>query len=108
MDAVVREPAQVFSVAEYIAEELEARGWTTRDLAARMSDKVAPGIRVLALDLMLACANEPGLLIEDDDLRDFAHAFEVDTDLFCKLHAIWLAWPDRRSLFDCPEHILSK
>ena len=46
-------------VWEFIAEELEARGWTVWDLAARMSDKHPIEVHVLALELLEASKDMP-------------------------------------------------
>lgn len=102
------EPAEVFSVAEYIADELEARGWTTRDLAARMSDRIAPDVRLLALDLLLACGSEPNVIIDDADLCEFATAFDVSPDMFRHIYKTWKENPERQSKFECPDYLLSQ
>ena len=46
-----------FSVGEYLQDELEARGWTTRDCAERMGGD--PDVDQLTLDLHIAVLHAP-------------------------------------------------
>lgn len=53
-------PAEVFHVGEYLEDELEARGWTTADCAARMVEPGEnPDVWQLTLDLTIACIDAP-------------------------------------------------
>ena len=52
-----------FTVGEYIRDELDARGWTTADCAARMGGEA--NIDELTLDLHLAAIDAP----EDHAIR---------------------------------------
>lgn len=99
-------PAEVFCLAEYLADEMTARGWTTSDVARRMG----PGRNYvkdkLALDITMAVSpKRDGLLIDDDAFASLATAFGVSEQYLRNLHATWQKWPDRRSPFTCPEEL---
>lgn len=103
-----RAPAVVYPLAEFIADEMLARGWTTRDVAVRMGWKTKEefGIDCLALDFLLAVQDD-GLVIGDEQFRKLSRAFDVSEEFFRNLHADWQKWPERRGIFVCPEEILS-
>lgn len=46
-----------FHPGEYLQDELDARGWSTRDCAERMGGDV--DVDHLALDILIACASAP-------------------------------------------------
>lgn len=96
-------PAEVFSLAEHLGDEMAARGWTVEDVALRMGGDF--GIDALALGLLLA-VQEDNLIIDDDTIVRLAGAFDVSPDLFRNLHAIWLKYPERRSPYVMPESLL--
>ena len=54
---MVRQSAERFCVGQYIQDELDVRGWTTRDCAERMGGDV--DVDELTLDLHIACINAP-------------------------------------------------
>lgn len=41
MGTIIINPAECFPVSEYLRDELEARGWSVRDAAARMNGDAA-------------------------------------------------------------------
>lgn len=96
-------PAEVFSLAEMLADEMEARGWTCVDVARRMPGDYA--INVLIINFTLAITDEK-LLLSDDTAEAFATAFGVSAEYIKNIHQMWGRWPDRRSPFECPEHLL--
>jgi plasmid maintenance system antidote protein VapI len=53
----MKENLPAFHVGEYLADELEARGWTSRDLAERMGGEV--DINHLTIDLTIAASLAP-------------------------------------------------
>ena len=59
-------PAEVFPLAEFIADELIARGWKTEDAAVRMGGATDLEIAkdLLALDLLM-CVHKDKLLVGD-------------------------------------------
>lgn len=100
-----RIPAEVFPLAEYLSEEMQARGWTTTDVAIQMGgscDAVAKNL--LAVDLIM-CVHSDRLLVGDDLFRGLARAFDVHEDFLRALDATWRQWPDRRSPFEPPDTI---
>lgn len=97
-----RIPAEVFSLAEHLGEEMEARGWTVEDVAIRMGGDF--GIEVLALALLLS-VQEDNLIIEDKTIVRLAAAFDVSPDLFRNLHNTWLRHPDRRQKYEAPDSL---
>lgn len=53
--------AEQFHPSEYIAEELQARGWSVRDLAERMGGDV--DVNHCALEIYFAVAQKPELAV---------------------------------------------
>jgi hypothetical protein len=100
------EPAEVFSLAEYISDELQARGWTTENAVIRMgvgsSDEFAKTL--FELGLML-CVQRDNLHWRDKLLSKLASAFDVSEGFLRNLDTSWRKWPDRRSPFEPPECI---
>jgi len=77
-----------FHVGEYIADEIEARGWTRRDLAERMGGDVA--VNLLTLDLLIDLPSlESTLGQETADALSLA--FGTSSVLWMKLDASWRA-----------------
>ena len=102
----MREPAQVFHISEFLCEEIEARGWTTADVAARMKTPQGPVRDMLALD-MLICVHEDNLQMGDEQCEGIARAFSVSPEFIRGLDDAWRAWPDRRSPFTPPPSVFS-
>lgn len=78
--------------SEFIKDEMEARGWTLKDVAARMG--VVPlhdyGLHYLALEMYFA-VHEPNLRIGQDTADALGRAFGVNPQFFLNLEAAWLA-----------------
>ena len=72
----------MFHVSEFIAEEMDARGWTSRDVAARMGGD--PAVWLLALDLLLA-VHDKALVLDTEMATALGRAFDVDAALFVAL-----------------------
>ncbi|MER9937394.1 hypothetical protein [Mesorhizobium sp. M0088] len=107
MDEIANfEPAEVFSLAEYLCEEMGARGWTTEDAAIRMGgtpEEIAR--KLLKLDIVL-CVQKDNMVLTDDFFEDLGRAFDVSPELFRNLDATWRKWPDRRfNGFVMPDHM---
>ncbi len=100
------EPAMVFPLAEHLCDEMEARGWTTPDVAMRMGGTTRDEIKedLLALNLLMAVQDD-NLRVDDATLRKLAAAFDVSEQLFRNLDETWRRWPQRRSEFAPPESI---
>jgi hypothetical protein len=73
--------------SEFIAEEMEARGWDRWELARRMGGDYR--MRRLEIDLYFEVGpGERNLRIGDGE--DFARAFGVSAEFFRNLEAAWL------------------
>lgn len=99
-----REPAEVFPLAEFLADEMTARGWQTEDVAVRMGGDRHVWRNLMCLNLVM-CVHNDGLLIDDETFAGLAHAFDVSEEYFRNLDKMWREWPDRRSPFVPPESI---
>ena len=102
MADVEYEPAEVFPLAQYLCEEMEARGWTTADVAARMDGDDAEN--QMLVDLILV-VHKDGLTIDGKTFDALAKAFGVSALVFKRLDAGWRRWPDRRSSFTAPDSL---
>lgn len=74
-----------FHPSEYLADELQARGWTTRDCAQRMGGD--PAVDELALDLLMTC--DPRLRIDEKTATGLARAFGTSAETWRKLKAAY-------------------
>ena len=101
------EPAEVFPLAEFLSDEIVARGWTTMDVAVRMGgseDEIMKNL--LSVDLLM-CVHKDGLLVGDQLFVGLSRVFDVDESYLRTLDGIWRRWPHRRSKFRPPESIFS-
>ena len=98
-------PAEVFSLAETLSDEMLERGWKSSDVAARMATGRDPRIDQLCVEFVLACPDEDGLIIDAETFDGLARAFDVNAAFFRNIDAMWRKWPDRRSRFEAPEHL---
>ena len=88
-----RIPAEAIHPSVFIQEELDARGWTTRDLAMRMCGTTARDVAIeqLALDLYLAVGpQQTGMRI--GSTLGLAHAFGTTPEYWRNLERAWLDW----------------
>ena len=92
-------PLEVYPLAFFIHEELQAREWTVDDLALRMGPLSEYGMNHLMVDLMLSAHREK-LIFKDEFLADVAHALGVSPAMLRHLDDQWRAWPDRRQDFE--------
>ena len=100
-----RIPAEVWPLAYFLCEEMEARKWTTTDVAVRMGGSAeAMALNSVIIDLLM-CVQKDNMIIGDDLFAGLAKSFRVTEQLFRNLHETWLKWPDRRVPFDPPDHI---
>ncbi len=97
-------PVEVYPLAEFLCDELQARGWTTSDLAERMNNGREYYRNKVIADLVMA-VHKDGLLIDDDTFEGMSTALGISTEMLRKLDAKWRNWPDRRAAFECPESI---
>ena len=82
----MRHPVAVFHVSEYIQEELDARGWTMRDLAERLLGNVEENLLML---MLLFCVHEKGLLLGESTARQLGQAFGGSPQFFLNLDQYW-------------------
>ena len=99
----MRKPAEVFCLGEFLADEMQARGWTSYDVAKRMPGDYRKNLLIVAFTLSLQDEN---LLLSKDVAALLAGAFEVSPDYIENLHRAWLENPEGRQPFECPENLL--
>lgn len=102
-----RIPAEVFSLAECLCDEMEERGWTTKDVAAYMGDTQSLPINLLTFEMVLAVPNEPGATIDDETFAGMARAFGVSEQFLRNIDRDWRAHPEKQQPFTAPEHLFS-
>lgn len=96
------EPIEVWPLASYLAEEMEARDWTTDDVAKRMGGELWRDCLVVAT---LLSVQEDNLIVGDDTFIGLSLAFDVSEDLFRNLDQLWRDYPDRREPFEAPDRL---
>ena len=101
-----RIPAEVFPLAELLGDEMEARGWTTDDVALRMGgDENIIARNLLAFMLLLSVQRE-GLLIGDAMLDNLTKVFDIDATFFRNIDSAWREAPaDRRRYYSPPDEL---
>lgn len=102
-----REPAEVYCLAEFLAEEMLVRGWTAADVGRRMCIALDWKHDALVLDVILAVQKD-GLQINDETFDGLARAFDISPQFFRNIDEMWRKWPDRRVPFECPDNVFSK
>ncbi len=89
---MTRTPAEVFPPGQFLQEELDARGWTTADLAQRMGGD--PAVDQLAVDIMLGCEPEDkGILLGREMAEGLALALGTSTEYWENLDRAWRDHP---------------
>lgn len=101
-----RTPAEVFSLAEMLCDEMQERGWQTEDVAFRMGGTFDDFIKnLLAIDLLM-CVQKDKLLVGDRLFNALGAAFNIDHRTLRNLDAAWRrAPPGRRAPFSPPDAI---
>lgn len=77
-----RKPAEVFPPAQFIREELHARGWTQKKLAKRSGWPL----------FQVACLCSGDMSIRRDAAVMLAKAFDTDAIYWLNLEAAWQEW----------------
>ena len=98
------DPVEVYPLAEFLCDELQAREWTTSDLAKRMNNGREYYRNKIIADLVMAVQKD-GLQIDDETFEGMSTALGVSSEMLQNLDAIWRKWPDRRVQFEPPESI---
>ncbi len=79
-------PAEVFPPGEFIQEEIEARGWTIRELAERMGGNVDENHCCLEL---LIYAPMKNMILDDETAAQIGAAFGTSAKLWINLDRSW-------------------
>lgn len=74
-------PSQAFSTWEYIADEIEARGWTVEELAIRMGGDAE--INLCAMEFLQL--EEPNIHLGDEMANGLATAFGTSAEMWLRL-----------------------
>lgn len=100
-------PCEVFSLSEFVCEEMDARGWTTSDIALRMDNgqSFTRNLLTINITLVLSPMNR-GCLIGDEMFAGLSNAFHISEKFFRSIHAIWEHNPDKRSAFEPSDCLL--
>lgn len=98
-----RRPASVWPLGSFLAEEMQARGWTTDDVVRRMPTLVPE--RDLMAFMITLCVHKDGLLIGDKMFYMLAAAFNVSEEFLRNLDKVWRDNPDAREPFECPDEL---
>lgn len=89
-----RWPAEAFSPGQFLEEEMEARGWSSLDVARRMGGDVAHD--QLVVDTVIAI-RKPGCIISPSLAGRLGQAFEVSAQFFLSLDRVWQAWAKKNA-----------
>jgi hypothetical protein len=85
---VIRLPLQADHPSWFIKEELDARGWSLDDLAARMPGEF--GVNRLSLDFYFEVGpTAPNMIIGKTTAYRLGIAFDVSPDFFLNLESAW-------------------
>lgn len=74
-------PIQAFSTWEYLADEIEARGWTVEEMAVRMGGDAS--INLCAIELIRL--EDPNIFLGQEMAEGIAKAFGTSADLWLRL-----------------------
>lgn len=84
--------AECFPVGEFIADELEARGWTPRELAERML-MVGEPLDLIHCEVEVVIANDSHQAYIERRFADgLERAFGIEADMWLRLDATYRAW----------------
>lgn len=82
----LREIAETFPTGEFIQDELDARGWTTDDLAVRMGGDAA--MNKLTVDLLIHVPDK-NMILDTETAEGLSRAFGVSAQFFLNIDATW-------------------
>lgn len=85
--------AECFPVADFIEEEMAARGWAIRDVVDRMgcTDELDWGVNHLALEFLFACRSGPACRIGEMAVG-LGRAFGTGPQIFRNIEKTWIDW----------------
>jgi HTH-type transcriptional regulator/antitoxin HigA len=98
-----RIPAEAFPPGEFIADEMQARGWTHEDVAARMGGAEGKERLIDALTVQAICEqwvfpDDPNPEIGPETAAKLGRAFDADPEYFLNLDRIWRSYVARKLL----------
>lgn len=85
-------PAECFPLGHFIAEELEARGWTVQELAERMGGAEELDIHHLTLDLLIYIPDDPRQVVGDKTFGKLSMALGVDEGVLRRIDSSYRTW----------------
>lgn len=97
---------EVPPLAYFLAEEMQARGWQTEDVAARMGGERGVWRDLMCLDVLM-CVQKDSLKIDDETFAGLAHAFDVSEEFFRNLDKAWRE-AETRAAFEPPESLFGE
>lgn len=77
-----------FHIGEFVRDEMECRGWSTRELAARMGFADLD-VGTLAMDLLMNVTDNKGVLCSESDYKGLARAFGTSVDIWRNIDKQW-------------------
>ena len=83
-------PAEVFPPGKFIQDELDARGWTVRDLAEQMGGEEVEeiGLNMLTVELLIG-APDKGMTLDADTAIGLACAFGTSPEFWTNIDQAW-------------------
>lgn len=104
VDMVPLKVAEAFPVGVFIAEELEARNWSTQDLAIRMCGSTLQEIAVdkASIEILIA-TNDPNCLVGEETAKKLGQAFGVNPQWFLNLESFYRDWCSQNSVSHEPK-----
>lgn len=82
-----RVPAETFPPGQFVQEELDARGWDTRELAVRMGgDNIDRN--QCSVELLIYAPNKE-MILDDDTASRLARAFGTSVEYWGNLDRAW-------------------
>lgn len=89
----LHKPAECFPLGHFIAEELEARGWSERHLAEQMVGKDGVDVNALTVKLLIhAMPKRPEMIVGNDTFAAIASALQLDECVLRRLDTAWRTW----------------
>lgn len=72
-------------LADALEEEMAERGWSAHDVAIRIV-AYDLGVEELALEMLLACRDEPSVIVTKENLERYARAFGVSSEFLANIY----------------------
>lgn len=99
-----RTPAECFPVGDYLLEEMQARGWSSADLAARMGkDEKERSIYEIEIDVIVYLSHRDDLAFGPETARALGEAFDVSPEYWLNLQSAYKACRAAHAVHAAPE-----